>query len=38
LGRVLIQYAEEDIELVRDGKFMMDHVQRDSEPGMWDFE
>ena len=29
---LLIQYAEEDMGLVRDGKFTMDHVLRDSEP------
>jgi hypothetical protein len=32
---LLIQYAEDDMGLVRDGKFTMDHVPRDSE---WDIE
>jgi hypothetical protein len=37
---LIIQYAKEDMALVRDGKFAMDPAPRDPEavPGPWDFE
>ena len=35
---LIIQYAEEDMALVRDGKFTMDPAPRDPVPRTWDFE
>jgi hypothetical protein len=35
---LIIQYAEEDMALVRDGKFAMDLAPRDPAPLTWDFE
>jgi hypothetical protein len=38
MADLIIQYAEEDMALVRDGKFTMDPAPRDPVPRTWDFE